>query len=169
VHVNVVYRIVSYRRGFNCLSCHSIPVDEAPKETQSTHLNQTTSSTCCILSLSTTRLLTREEALLPVTRLSDDTTIHSTTHYLLLEASPLGPYRGLSRRALSVPFFIHFSVLNISLCAAYEPAVANLCVVCGHHSHSAGWTTASAASRYGWTVAAAASASTRPASQVNRR
>jgi len=62
-----------------------------------------------------------------------------------LGALPLVPFRDLSRCALSVPFLLLFSVRSISLCAAYEPAVANLRVVCGPHSHSAGWTTVSAA------------------------
>jgi len=42
-----------------------------------------------------------------------------------LGASPLHPSKGLSRCALSVPFLLPFSVQSISLCAAYEPAVAN--------------------------------------------
>ena len=79
-----------------------------------------------------------------------------------LGASSLDPSRCLSRCALSVPFLRSFSVRSISLCAAYEPVVANLCVVCGHYSRSAGWTTASAAGR---------SASSQPAcaGQVNRK
>jgi len=55
---------------------------------------------------------------------------------LLLGASPLDPSRGLSRCALFVHFLLPLSVRSISLCAAHEAAVANLCVVCGHHSQS---------------------------------
>jgi len=71
--------------------------------------------------------------------------------WLGASASALDPSSGLSRCALSVPFLLPFSVRSISLCGvcavSYEPVVANLCVVCGHYSRSAGWTTASAAGR----------------------
>jgi len=69
----------------------------------------------------------------------------------------------LKRRARSLSSSLSLSVPFSSLCTAYEPRVANLCaVVCGHHSRSAGGTTASAAGR---------SASSQPVSagQVNRR
>jgi len=81
--------------------------------------------------------------------------VHCTGYcHLTCQPIHLNVLRSLSR-SLSVPFS--------SLCTAYEPCVANLCVVvCGHQLHSAGGTTASAAGR---------SASSQPVSagQVNRR
>jgi len=48
---------------------------------------------------------------------------------------PSSPFISIRGCAPSVPFLPPFSVRSISPCTAYEPAVANLCVVCGHHSH----------------------------------
>jgi len=94
-------------------------------------------------------------------------------HVDVVWAWPLYPSQGLiALRALCrVAFPSLLSSEHLTVCVAYEPAVANLCVVCGHHSHSTGWTTANAAlalgrstgttpppRKYGWTVAVAARA-----------